>query len=253
MTGQPPTNTPSSRRPGRVAFVGAGPGDRSLLTIAAAALLREADAIVTDQHTPTDLLADLAREDVEVIETGHGEHGQPLTHASRAKLVVRAAKAHREGLVVRLMDGDPSVFNGLAEEAAALAKAGVEFDVVPGVSAVSAVPAYAGVPLSSSATSAVHVFSGARGVRHDFAGSVGDDVTVVVLGAPEHLVEAAATCRAASSSSSRSPARSLRIRRYCFSMSRRRASSPPSSARWRGRSAASGTSAASRSSSPSRS
>ena len=84
----------------------------------------------------------------------------------RAKLVVRAAKAHPGGLVVRLMDGDPAVFNGLAEEATACVKAGIAFEVVPGVSSVTAVPSYAGVPLTASASTGVHVVAaGARGSR----------------------------------------------------------------------------------------
>ena len=66
------------------------------------------------------------------MDAGHGEHGERLTQASRAKLVVRVAKAHPGGLVVRLMDGDPAMFNGLAEEAAACVKAGIAVEVVSG-------------------------------------------------------------------------------------------------------------------------
>jgi precorrin-6B methylase 1 len=80
-----------------------------------------------------------------------------LTHAAHAKLVVRTAKAHVGGLVVRLMDGDPSTFNGLAEEALACAKAGIPIEIVPGVSAVTAVPSYAGVPLTTATSPAYHV------------------------------------------------------------------------------------------------
>ena len=136
------------------------------------------------------VLAGLAREDVEIIDAGHGEHGQPLTHANRAKLVVKAAKsvgaAHGGGLVVRLMDGDPATFNGLAEEALACRKAGIAFEVVPGVSAVSAVPTYAGVPLTSAASPTLHVVSGGD-TRIDWSRSTADNVTVVVLGTPESL------------------------------------------------------------------
>jgi uroporphyrinogen III methyltransferase/synthase len=87
------------------------------------------------------------------------------------------------GLVVRLMDGDPAVFNGLAEEATACVKAGVSFEVVPGVSSVTAVPSYAGVPLTSASSTGVHVLvAGARGV--DLTGALDPKVTVVVIGAP---------------------------------------------------------------------
>ena len=104
----------------RVAFDGAGPGDPGLVTARAAEYLAAADAVVIDQVSREDFVRRFARPDVEIVDAGHGEHGQPLTHASRAKLVVRTAKAtssdrpHDDGLVVRLMDGDPAVFNGLA-------------------------------------------------------------------------------------------------------------------------------------------
>lgn len=189
--------TPTVRRPARVAFVGAGPGDASLMTVASVDLLAHADAVITDQLTNEATIASMTREGVEVVDASHGEHGQQLTHASRAKLVVKTAKAHKGGLVVRLMDGDPATFNGLAEEAAALVKADIDFDVVPGVSAVSAVPSYAGVPLTSRSTSAVHVVSVAGSKRPDLSASTGDDVTLVLLGLPEHLVPAFADLLAA--------------------------------------------------------
>ena len=83
----------------------------------------------------------------ELVDGGFGEDGQPLTHAARAKVVVRQAK--RGGRVVRLMTGDPFVYASGPEEAAACAKAGIGFEIVPGVSSVSAVPAYAGIPLTT--------------------------------------------------------------------------------------------------------
>ena len=128
-----------------------------------------------------------ARPEVEIVDAGHGEHGQPLTHASRAKLVVRAAKAHPRGLVVRLMDGDPATFNGLAEEAAACVKAGVPFEVVPGVSAVSAVPTYAGVPLTTTSSRGIHIITAGEKLK-DIAVAIDPSVTVVVLGQPDTLV-----------------------------------------------------------------
>jgi len=113
------------------------------MTVRAAEYLAEADVVVIDQVSREEFVARHGRPGVLVIDAGHGEHGQPLTHASRAKLLVKAAKAadavHGNGLVVRLMDGDPAMFNGLAEEALACHKAGIRFEIVPGVSAVSAV------------------------------------------------------------------------------------------------------------------
>ena len=189
--GSPPAK--ATRQPGRVAFVGAGPGDPGLLTVRAAEYLAEADVVVIDQVSREEFVARHARPDVEIIDAGHGEQGQPLTHASRAKLLVKAAKAagaaNGNGLVVRLMDGDPAMFNGLSEEALACRKAGIRFEVVPGVSAVSAVPTYAGVPLTSAASPSLHVISGG-GTKVDWTRSTADNVTVVVLGTPETLSKA---------------------------------------------------------------
>jgi uroporphyrinogen III methyltransferase / synthase len=182
---------------GRVAFVGAGPGDPGLVTLRARDRLAAADAVVLDQINRDELLARFARPDVAVVDAGHGEHGEELTRASRAKLLVKTAKAlGPDGLVVRLLDGDPALFSGFAEEALALHKAGIPFEVVPGVSAASAVPMYAGVPLTAQQATAVHVVdAGER--RRDWTPAVPDHVTVVVLGAPEMLAPALADLLAA--------------------------------------------------------
>jgi uroporphyrinogen III methyltransferase/synthase len=183
------TPAATAGHPGRVAFVGAGPGDPGLMTVRAVEYLAEADVVVIDQLSREEFVARHSRPDVVVIDAGHGEHGQPLTHASRAKLLVKAAKAagavNGNGLVVRLMDGDPAMFNGLSEEALACHKAGIRFEIVPGVSAVSAVPTYAGVPLTSASSPSLHVVS--AGTKVDWTRSTADNVTVVVLGTPESL------------------------------------------------------------------
>ena len=148
----------------RVAFVGAGPGDPGLLTMRAARLIENADAVIFDQICGERFVAPFVRDEVELVDAGYGDAGAQLTTASRAKLVVKTAKSvaaqhddadssargGEQPLVVRLMDGDPSTFHGLAEEALACSKAGIDFEIVPGVSAVSAVPAYAGVPLTDA-------------------------------------------------------------------------------------------------------
>ncbi len=175
---------PTTRVPARVVFVGAGPGDPGLLTVRAGELLAAADAVVTDQVPREAVIERWCHPGVDVVEAGHGDHGQALTQASRAKLVVRAAKAHPGGLVVRLMDGDPAIFNGMAEEALACHKAGVVIEIVPGVSSVTAVPSYAGVPLTSSASTGLLVV--AAGDRKAQLGAALDSgVTVVVLGPPD--------------------------------------------------------------------
>jgi uroporphyrinogen III methyltransferase/synthase len=170
-----------------VSFVGAGPGDLGLLTVRAADLLGQADVVIVDQLPREALLARFARPDVEILDAGFGDDGQPLTRATRAKLVVRAAKSASR--VVRLLDGDAAIFSGLAEEALACVKAGVPFEVVPGVSAVAAVPAYAGVPVTDSHTKAVHVLHPASGAV-DVKDSLGSDVTVILLGTADGIAGA---------------------------------------------------------------
>ncbi len=93
-----PTATTRAGKPvGRVAFVGAGPGDPGLVTLRARDRLAVADTIVLDrqgrQLNRDEILARFARPDVVLVDAGHGEHGEELTRASRAKLLVRTAKA----------------------------------------------------------------------------------------------------------------------------------------------------------------
>ena len=181
-SGPTTTGRPAARAVGSVAFVGTGPGDPGLLTLRAVDAIAGAEVLVLDTLLGESDLARWLRPDVEVLDAGFGEDGQPLTHAGRAKLVTRAAKSGKR--VVRLMDGDPATFNGLPEEALACRKAGVPFEVVPGVSSVSAVPTYAGVPLTTNRSRAIHVVT-PHDSKVDWARSTGDDVTVVVLGGPE--------------------------------------------------------------------
>lgn len=137
---------------GQVAFVGTGPGDPDLLTVRALRLIEDADVLVTEGPEHLDLIAAVhgalgAEGCPDVVDGGFGEDGQPLTHAARAKVVVKQAK---RGLrVVRLLGGDPFLYASGPEEAQAVAKAGIPFEIVPGVSSVGAVPAYAGIPLTT--------------------------------------------------------------------------------------------------------
>jgi uroporphyrinogen III methyltransferase/synthase len=150
---QSKTTQPATARAGSVAFVGSGPGDPGLLTVRAAELIRTADIVITEGPEHPALvrtllgLPDSSEGGPELVDGGFGEDGQPLTHAARAKVVVKQAK--RGGQVVRLMTGDPFVYASGPEEAAACAKAGLAFEIVPGVSSASAVPAYAGIPLTT--------------------------------------------------------------------------------------------------------
>jgi len=148
-----------ARRLGRVSFVGTGPGDPGLLTVRAVELIRAADVIVVESPDHRALvngvLADAADasgvpdrpESPLVVDGGRTDTGARMTHAARGRLVVKQAKS--AGLVVRLLTGDPWLDASGPEEALACVKAGVAFEVVPGVSSATAVAAYAGVPLTT--------------------------------------------------------------------------------------------------------
>ena len=182
-----------SQSVGEVSFVGAGPGDEGLLTLRAVERLALADIVVLDQVRRDGMLTRFCRADVQVVDAGFGEDGQPMTRAARAKLLVRTA---RRGHVVRIMDGDSASFTGLAEEMAACRKAGIRFEVVPGVSAGTAVPAYAGIPLTPAGTLGVHVVH-PHGCDVDWSVHVGSRTTVIVLGGVDDVVDAAAGMLAA--------------------------------------------------------
>src|SRR5262249_52695914 len=137
--------TPMGR--GKVYLVGAGPGDPGLITVRGVAVLGRADVVIYDGLANARLL-EHAPAAAERIYAGkkHSEHGPPLTQPQIEALLVERAGGGQT--VVRLKGGDPFVFGRGGEEAEALAAAGIPFEVLPGVSAFSAVPAYAGIPLT---------------------------------------------------------------------------------------------------------
>jgi uroporphyrin-III C-methyltransferase/precorrin-2 dehydrogenase/sirohydrochlorin ferrochelatase len=135
-----------ARRAGFVSLVGAGPGDPGLLTVRAVARLRAADAVVFDRLAEPALPPDLPA-GVELYPVGKetGFHAVPQDEINA--LLVRLAREGKR--VVRLKGGDPCVFGRGAEEAEALGEAGVAYEIVPGVTAGTAVPTYAGIPVTS--------------------------------------------------------------------------------------------------------
>ncbi len=130
---------------GKVYLVGAGPGDPGLITLKGHNCLRQADVIIYDRLIDNSLL-DTARTDAEKIYVGkaHGCHTREQKDISQ--LLVEKAKEGKT--IVRLKGGDPFVLGRGGEEAEALADNQIPFEVVPGVSAVTAVPAYAGIPIT---------------------------------------------------------------------------------------------------------
>jgi len=131
---------------GRVFLVGAGPGAPDLITIRGAELIRSADVIVYDNLVAYATLR-LARDGAELIYAGKkgGASGNvPQTEINRI-LIEQAQRGRR---VVRLKGGDPFIFGRGGEEAEALRAAGIEYEIVPGVTSAIAVPAFAGIPLT---------------------------------------------------------------------------------------------------------
>ncbi|WP_104105659.1 uroporphyrinogen-III synthase [Nocardioides sp. 616] len=202
-------NTPTKTIPtGWVSFVGSGPGDPGLLTLRAVELLKEAEVVITEAPEHEALVRTVLGLPIpvepkegeaapaiavgpEFVDGGFGEDGQPLTHASRGRVVVRHGKKAR---VVRLMTGDPFLYASGPEEAQACVKAGIGFDIVPGVSAVQAVPAYAGIPLTDKTHREVAVVTcgGAVDWSH-----YADDRTLVLLSGVGSIGETAKALMAA--------------------------------------------------------
>jgi uroporphyrin-III C-methyltransferase len=152
-------------QPGEVWLVGAGPGDPGLLTIRAAAALRGADLVLHDALPGRGVLR-LARHGAELVAVGKRKGTAPVP---QARINARLVAGARAGLrVVRLKGGDPFVFGRGGEEVAALDAAGIPWRVVPGVTAGTAAPAAAGIPLTHRGlASAVTFVTG-----HDEAGGL---------------------------------------------------------------------------------
>ncbi len=166
-TSEPAEGLDRERRAGMVAFVGAGPGDEGLLTLRAAALLARADLVVAAPWV-SERIAHLLSPQATVLDSA--------TLDADARQLVKAARAGQ--LVVRLFSGDPLMFCNAASDVAACAKAKVPFEIVPGLSAATAVPAYAGVPLTSDGSGEVRIIHASEVSRTSIATG-----TLVVLGA----------------------------------------------------------------------
>ena len=130
---------------GKVYIVGAGPGDVGLLTVKGLKCLQQAEVVVYDFHLNAQILNYIDHE-AEFIYAGKRGGKHTMTQDQINETLVEKAKEGK--LICRLKGGDPFVFGRGGEEAEVLATAGIEFEIVPGISSAIAAPAYAGIPLT---------------------------------------------------------------------------------------------------------
>lgn len=145
---------------GVVWLIGAGPGSEDLLTLRAQRLLQEADVIVHDQLVP-DVVVDMGRRDAERIDVGKAKGHHSFSQAQINTLIVRLAGQGKR--VARLKSGDPMIFGRAGEEIAALRKAGIAYQIVPGISAALAAAADTATPVTLRRVSSGFVMATAHG------------------------------------------------------------------------------------------
>jgi uroporphyrinogen III methyltransferase / synthase len=130
---------------GKVFLVGAGPGDPGLITLKGFRLLQEADVVIYDFLANPELLKQVPAQG-EIVYVGKKGGDHTMSQSEINRLIVEKARTGKK--VVRLKGGDPFIFGRGGEEAEELVKAGIPFEIVPGVTSAIAVPAYAGIPLT---------------------------------------------------------------------------------------------------------
>ena len=138
-------NVMTQQKSGKVYLVGAGPGDPGLITMRGVECLGQADVVVYDYLSNPTLLR-YARPDAEVVYVGKQASHHTLPQDEISALLVKLGQTGK--IVTRLKGGDPFVFGRGGEEAEALHKAGISFEIVPGISSAIAAPAYAGIPVT---------------------------------------------------------------------------------------------------------
>ena len=185
---------------GKVFLVGAGPGNEGLFTISGLNILKKAQVLVFDRLIPKELLS-MVPEDCEQIYVGKESSKHAMKQDDINKLL--ADKASEDKLVVRLKGGDPFLFGRGGEEALYLKERGIEFELVPGISAALAVPLYAGIPVTHrKVASSYAIFTGHEDPTKedstiDWEHSLGADTLVFFMGVErlDKIVEKIITVR----------------------------------------------------------
>ena len=165
--------------PGSVLLIGAGPGDLGMLTVTGLRGLESADVIVADRLGARSILDQLTEDrgqplDAEIIDVGKHPGHHPVPQSRINDILVEQARSGRR--VVRLKGGDPFVFGRGGEEVLHCREAGVEVQVVPGVTSANSVPAIAGIPLTH------------RGVATSYTVATGHDQLAEIGGGTDHTV-----------------------------------------------------------------
>ncbi|AOP52895.1 MAG: uroporphyrinogen-III C-methyltransferase [Brevibacterium aurantiacum] len=168
--------------PGSVLLIGAGPGDLGLLTVKGLRALESAEVIVADRLGARSVIDQLETErgeslDAEIIDVGKTPGHHPVPQQRINEILVEQARAGRR--VVRLKGGDPFVFGRGGEELAHCHEAGVDVQVVPGVTSANSVPAVAGIPLTHRGLATAYTVITGHDQLSELGG--GRDHTVVVL------------------------------------------------------------------------
>ncbi len=174
----------------KVYLVGAGPGDPELLTVKAGRLLRSADIVLHDALVSEEILQ-IARPNAQLVDVGKRVGEKRLTQDAINQLLVDLSGC--ADVIVRLKGGDPSIFGRAAEEMSALRQAGIEFEVVPGVTAALAAAAQAGITLTDRQSASGVIFLTAQQAtgkgRTNIARYASQDATLVIYMPTGHYRE----------------------------------------------------------------